>query len=66
MPSVWQIKGSGLRIKMFARLPRSTVLLVVESIGGWSQEAMETIKSISHLQGQRLRLSILETIVHLF
>ena len=28
--------------------------LVVESLGGWSEEAIQTIKSIGQLQGQRL------------
>ena len=53
MCSVWQIKGSGLQIKMFVRPPKSTVPLVVESFGGWSQEALETIKLIGQLQGKR-------------
>ena len=40
--------------------------LVVESLGGWSLEAVENIKSIAHLQGQRLGLHISETTAHLF
>lgn len=44
----------------------SFVPLVVETFGGWSHEAVETIKAIGHLQGQRLGLPTSETISHLF
>ena len=46
----------------------SYVPLAVETLGGWSEEPVETIRHmyISQLQGQRLGLSILETIAHLF
>ncbi len=33
------------------------VPLIVESLGGWSEEAISTISSIGHLQGQRLGLN---------
>ena len=42
------------------------VPLVVETLGGWSQEAVETIKAIGRLQGQRLGLPTTETTMHLF
>ena len=44
----------------------SFIPLVVESLGGWSYEAIQTIKSISHLQGQRLGLPPPDTTQHLF
>ena len=44
----------------------SFVPLVAESFGGWSHEAVETIKSIGYHQGQRLGLPTSETISHLF
>ena len=40
--------------------------LVAESLGGWSREAVEMIKSIGCRQGQRLGLPTSETISHLF
>ena len=40
--------------------------LVVESLGGWSEEAIYTIKSIGRLQGQRLGIPPPETTRHLF
>ena len=40
--------------------------LVVESLGGWSEEAVHTIADIGRLQGQRLGLPPSETIRHLF
>ena len=43
----------------------SYVPLAVETLGGWSEEAVETIRYISQLQGQRLGLSFSETIAHL-
>ena len=36
------------------------VPLVVESMGGWSDEAIHTIGSISHLQEQRLGIPLSE------
>ena len=42
------------------------VPLAVETFGGWSQEAAETIKLIGHSQGQRLGLPSWETTKHLF
>ena len=44
----------------------SLVPLVAESLGGWSREAVETIKSIGYRQGQRLGLPTSETTSHLF
>ena len=44
----------------------SFVPLVVESLGGWSQEASHTISSIGRLQGQRLGIPPSETTRHLF
>ena len=40
--------------------------LVMESLGGWSEEAIQTIKSIGRLQGQRLGIPPPETTRHLF
>ena len=40
--------------------------LVVESLGGWSEEAIYIIKSIGRLQGQRLGIPPPETTRHLF
>ena len=40
--------------------------LVVETLGGWSQEAISAIKSIGRLQGQRLGIPPPETTRHLF
>ena len=40
--------------------------LVVESLGGWSDEAADTISSIGRLLGQRLGISPAESIRHLF
>ena len=42
------------------------ILLLVESLGGWSEEAIQTIKSIGRLQGQRLGIPPPETTRHLF
>ena len=42
------------------------VPLVVESMGGWSNEAIHTIASIGRLQGQRLGIPPSESIRHLF
>ena len=42
------------------------VSLVVETIGGWSSEAVKTIRSIGRLQGQRLGLPPDDCICHLF
>ena len=44
----------------------SFVPLVVETLGGWSSEAVETIKAIGRLQGQRLGLPLSESTRHLF
>ena len=44
----------------------SFVPLAIETLGGWSEEAVEAIRYIGRLQGQRLGLSISETIAHLF
>ena len=44
----------------------SFIPLVVESLGGWSYEAIQTIKSIGRLQGQRLGLPPPDTTRHLF
>ena len=44
----------------------SFVPLVVETLGGWSLEAVETIQAIGHLQSQRLGLQSSQTITHLF
>ena len=40
--------------------------LVVESLGGWSDEAADTITSIGRLLGQCLGIPPAETIRHLF
>ena len=42
------------------------VPLVVESLGGWSDEAIHTIASIGRLQGQCLGIPPSESIRHLF
>ena len=44
----------------------SFIPLVVESLGGWNCEAMETVKAIGCLQGQRLGLPPTGTFSHLF
>ena len=44
----------------------SFVPLLVETLGGWSCEAVETIKAIGRLQGQRLGLPSSETTSHLY
>ena len=44
----------------------SFVPLVMETLGGWSLEAVETIQAIGHLQSQRLGLQSSQTITHLF
>ena len=44
----------------------SVIPLVVESLGGWSDEAADTIASIGRLLGQRLGIPPAETIRHLF
>ena len=40
--------------------------LVVESLGGWTEEVIQTIKSIGRLQGQRLGIPPPDTMRHLF
>ena len=40
--------------------------LVVESLRGWSQEAIQTINSIGRLQGQRLGIPPADSTRHLF
>ncbi len=42
------------------------VPIVVESLGGWSQEAIQIIRSIGRLQGQRLGTSPADSTRHLF
>ena len=42
------------------------VPLVVESVGGWSDEAIYTIASIGRFQGQRFGIPPSESIRHLF
>ena len=42
------------------------VPLVVESLGGWSNEAADTIAKIGRLQGQHLGVPQAESIRHLF
>jgi hypothetical protein len=42
------------------------VPIVAESLGGWSEEAISTIKSISRLQGQRLGIPPPDSTRHLF
>ena len=44
----------------------SFIPLVAESIGGWSEEAAQTISEIGRLQGQRLGIPPAETTRHLF
>ena len=44
----------------------SFIPLIVETFGGWSNLAVETIKSIGRLQGQRLGISPAQTTTHLF
>ena len=56
-------------IKVFTRPPGLILFpipLVVETLKGWSQEAVETIKLIGRLQWQRLGLPTSETTAHLF
>ena len=40
--------------------------IVVETLGGWSSEAIQTITDIGRLQGQRLGITPGESIRHLF
>ncbi len=42
------------------------ILLVAESLGGWSEEAAGTIKAIGHLQGKRSGNPPANAISHLF
>ena len=42
------------------------VPLIVETLGGWSDEAITTIRSIGRLQGQRLGIPPPESTRHLF
>ena len=44
----------------------SFIPLVVESLGGWSEEAVDTISSIGRLLGQRLGIPPSESVRHLF
>ena len=44
----------------------SFIPLVMETLGGWSEEASRTISSIGRLQGQRLGVPPSETTRHLF
>ena len=44
----------------------SFIPLVVQSLGGWSDEAADTISSIGHFMGQRLGISPVESTCHLF
>ena len=40
--------------------------LVVETLGGWSEESVHTLKSLGRLKGQLLGISPTETMRHLF
>ena len=40
--------------------------LIVDTLGVWSDQALETIRGIGRLQGQRLGISLAETTTHLF
>lgn len=40
--------------------------MVVETLGGWNEEAVSTIASIGRLQGQRMGIPPSETTRHLF
>ena len=42
------------------------VPLVVESLGGWSETAVHSIKSIGHQLGQRLGIPPADSTTHLF
>ena len=42
------------------------VPLVAETLGGWSQEAISTIKGIGRIQGHRLGIPPSESTRHLF
>ena len=44
----------------------SFIPLVVETLRGWDEEAVNVIKSIGRLLGQRLGISPTETMKHLF
>ena len=44
----------------------SFIPLVVESIGGWSDLAVDTIRSFGRLLGQRLGIPTADTTTHLF
>ena len=44
----------------------SFIPLMVETLGGWSDKASDTIRSIGQLQGQRLGISPADTTTHLF
>ena len=44
----------------------SFIPLVVESLGGWSEEAVDTISSIGRLLGKRLGIPPSESVRHLF
>ena len=44
----------------------SFIPLVMESLGGWSDEAVDTISSIGRPMGQRLGISPVESTRHLF
>ena len=44
----------------------SFVPMVVETLGGWSEDAVHTIRTIGRLQGQRLGIPPAESNRHLF
>ena len=44
----------------------SFIPLIVEILGGWSDQALETIRVKGRLQGQRLGISPAESTIHLF
>ena len=64
--------GVGEELKMAAHAEEcqavriSFIPLVVETLGGWSEDAIHTIHSIGRLQGQRLGIPPAESTRHLF
>ena len=44
----------------------SFIPMIVESLGGWSPRAVDVIKCIGHLQGQRLGIPPADSTTHLF
>ncbi len=64
------VVGEERKMKAHAEACRSVgvsfIPLVVESIGGWSERAADTIKSFGRLMGQRLGIPSADSTTHLF